>query len=43
MKLTLEKAKKMMEKNGGYTIRECIEITKGQYNAEAFERFFEED
>ena len=26
-----------------YTIRECIEITKGQYNAEAFERFFEED
>lgn len=23
-----------------YTIRECIELTKGQYNATAFERFF---
>ena len=25
-----------------YTVRDAIEITKGQYNAEAFERFFEE-
>ena len=25
-----------------YTVREALEITKGQYNAEAFERFFEE-
>ena len=24
-----------------YTIRECIELTRGQYNAEAFERFFD--
>ena len=24
-----------------YTIKEAIELTKGQYNAEAFERFFE--
>ena len=26
-----------------YTIRECIEITRGQYNAEALQRFFGED
>ena len=25
-----------------YTVREAIEITKGQYNAVAFEKFFEE-
>lgn len=25
-----------------YTIREAIELTKGQYGAEAFEKFFEE-
>ena len=25
-----------------YTIRECIELTKGQYGAEAFAKFFEE-
>ena len=25
-----------------YTIRECIEITRGQYNAEKFAEFFEE-
>ncbi len=25
-----------------YTIRECIELTRGQYGAEAFRKFFEE-
>ena len=25
-----------------YTVRECIELTKGQYNAEKFEEFFNE-
>ena len=24
-----------------YTIRECIEMTRGQYNAQAFEKFFD--
>lgn len=24
-----------------YSIREAIQLTKGQYNAEAFEKFFE--
>ena len=26
-----------------YTIRECIELTRGQYNAERFAEFFGED
>ena len=26
-----------------YTIRECVELTKGQYNAERFEEFFREE
>lgn len=26
-----------------YTIRECVELTKGRYNAERFEEFFREE
>ena len=57
MKLTLQKAKKMMDDNNGSLYlsgtgitkkklqklnAECIEITKGQYNAERFAEFFGE-
>lgn len=28
------------EKKEMYSIRECIELTRGQYNAEKFEKFF---
>lgn len=30
------------DKKEHYTIRECIEMTRGQYNAERFAEFFEE-
>ena len=33
--------KSLKEPKEKYTIRECISLTKGQYNAERFEEFFE--
>ena len=30
----------LSERKETYTVRECIELTKGQYNAEVFARFF---
>ena len=31
---------KLPEKKEMYSIRECIELTRGQYNAKKFEEFF---